>query len=486
MKGRTDMRVLILFAKIGGGHMRAAQALEAVIKERNSDAVVEVVDGLEYANHYVNKMVVDGYKISATKFPRMYGMIYHAANTDTSVYKFMQKANSHLAKKFIPLLAEFKPDIVVTTHAFMSIMVSRLREKGITNVPLISIVTDFAPHASYINPCVDQFVVSSVQMVDEFEQLGVDRSIVHPIGIPIAPVFFEKDEKKEEHLAELGFDPKLQTVLVMAGSFGVTDILKIYKSINEIELDFQIIVITGKNQKLFDAFNSILSCNEDYRAGKPELNFDDDKEPSRKEMKFNVTKKTKLIYFTDEVEKYMHISDLIITKPGGLTVTESLASCLPMALFKGIPGQETSNTEYLCNNNLAISIKKSNTAEVIYQLLKYPDRLLSMKESCSRLNNKESAYKVYEIIESSVENMTEPLKHPSLDDTLDDTIDSEDEDIYSELSQVIGESEEKYDELEESEWYSYVEEKLHHIKEKMKEKLKIITNHDFSSKKDEE
>ncbi len=454
--------------------MRAAQALEAVIRERDSESVVKTVDGLEYANHYFNRMVVDGYKISATKFPKMYGMIYHASNTDTSVYKLMQKANSHFAKKFIPLLAEFKPDIIVSTHSFMSIMISRLIEKGITNIPLISIVTDFAPHASYINPCVSEYVVSSIQMVDEFEKLGVDRNKIHPVGIPIAPVFFEKDEKKEEHLAALGFDPALQTVLVMAGSFGVTDILKIYENINEIELDFQIIVITGKNQKLFDAFNSILSCNQAYRAGDAQPNFDDEKEPSRKETKFNVTKKTKLIYFTDEVEKYMHISDLIITKPGGLTVTESLASCLPMALFKGIPGQETDNTEYLCNNNLAISIKKNTAADVVYQLLKYPDRLNSMKESCSRLNNKDSAYKVYEIIEDSVNSMTEPVKLPSADDTFEDTNDGDEEEIYTEFSEVFGEYDDKLDELEESEWSGYFEEKMHHLKDKMKKEFKKI------------
>ena len=129
------MRVLILSSKTGGGHMRAAQALEAVIKERDSEAVVKIVDGLEYVNHYLNKMVVDGYKFSAMKFPRVYGVLYRASNTDNNIYKLVQKTNSHYAKKFIPLLAEFKPDVMVSTHPFMSIMGSRLREKGITNIP---------------------------------------------------------------------------------------------------------------------------------------------------------------------------------------------------------------------------------------------------------------------------------------------------------------------------------------------------------------
>ncbi len=425
------MRVLIFSAKTGGGHMRAAQALEEVIMKRDPSSEVRTVDGLEYVNHYFNKVVVKGYKFSAMKLPKMYGMIYHASNNDNGAYKLVQRTNSHFAKKFIPLLAEFQPDVLVSTHPFMSIMCSRLREKVITNIPVISIITDFAPHAAYINPGVSEYIVSSDQMVDELEKLGVDRSIVHPVGIPIPPVFFEKDEQRDEHLKELGFDPSLQTVLVMAGSFGVTDILKIYESLNGIDLDFQIIVITGRNQKLFNAFNTIINNNPEHRVGDIQVNFEVKDESLRCD-KIKLTKNTKLIYFTDEVYRYMHISDLIITKPGGLTVTESLASCLPMVLFRGIPGQETDNTEYLTNNNLAVSIqktstedklhnmlhekKRSNAADTVDRLLRYPERLRSMKESCSRLNNRDSANNVYDIMKRAVDEMTGPRILPTLND----------------------------------------------------------------------
>lgn len=387
--------------------MRAAQALKAVINERDSESVVEIVDGLEYVSHKFSKLVVDGYKFAAMKTPKLYGFVYKASNSDNSLYKIVQKANSQFAKKFVPLLKAFNPDVVVTTHPFPTIMFSRLREKGITNIPLVSIITDFAPHSAYINPGVSSYVVSSAQMVDELVDCGVDRNIIHSVGIPIDPVFYKKDDNKDNSLKALGFDPDLQTVLIMAGSFGVTDILKIYKNINDIDLDFQIIVITGKNKKLFDEFNSILNFNADMRIGDAQPNFDDERDLTFRQLRVNVTKPTKLIYFTDEVYKYMHISDLIITKPGGLTVSESLASCLPMAIFKAIPGQETDNSEYLCNNNLAIEIKKSNAAEIIYQLLKYPERLISMRESCNRLNNKDSALNVYDIIKDAVDEMTD-------------------------------------------------------------------------------
>ncbi len=447
------MKVLIFSAKTGGGHMRAAQALEAVIKERDPENEVMIVDGLEYVNHYFNKAVVKGYKFSAMKLPKMYGLLYRASNNDTGTYKLVQRTNAHFAKKFIPLLAEFKPDVMVSTHPFVSIMCSKLRETVITNIPLISVITDFGTHASYINPCVSEYIVSSEQMVDELEKFGVDRNIVHPVGIPIPPVFFERDDHKEEHIKELGFDPALPTLLIMAGSFGVTDILKIYENLNDLDIDFQVIVITGRNQKLFNAFNTIINNNPEMRVGDIQVNFETHDDTLRRELKIKLTKKTKLIYFTDEVQNYMHICDLIITKPGGLTVTESLASCLPMVLFKGIPGQETDNTEYLTNNNLAVSIqktstedklhnilhekKRSNAADTIYHLLKYPERLRSMKESCERLNNKDSAYKVYDIIEKSVADMKEPVILPTNEDAVLLSDAAEAERLIHEFEEVI-------------------------------------------------
>ena len=411
------MRVLILTAKTGGGHVRAAQALDEEIRRVDPRNEVLTIDGLEYVNHYYNKAVVQGYKLSATKLPKMYGILYQASNSDTGTYKLMQKANSHFAKKFIPLLSEFRPDVIVSTHPFLTIMASRLREKRITNVPLISIITDFAPHAAYINPCVSEYIVSSEEMVDALERLGVDRSIVHPVGIPIPPVFFEQDTHKHEHLAQLGFDPDLKTVLIMAGSFGVSDILRIYQNLNGIDCKFQIIVITGKNRKLFDAFNTVINASPEMCVGEKQLNFEAHDDSLRRDVKMKLTKPTKLIYYTDEVHKYMHLSDLIITKPGGLTVTESLASCLPLVLFRGIPGQETDNTEYLTANNLAVSIqnekaedklrnilsdkKRSNVADTVHDLLNHPEKLMSMKERCSRLNNKNSAYNVYRIMHNT-------------------------------------------------------------------------------------
>lgn len=81
----------------------------------------------------------------------------------------------------------------------------------------------------------------------------------------------------------------------------------------------------------------------------------------------------------------MHIADLIVTKPGGLTVTESIACSLPMAIYSAFPGQEADNVDFLLKQNAAFLVDKKNGADEILELLRSPERLSAMKESCRRL-----------------------------------------------------------------------------------------------------
>ena len=151
----------------------------------------------------------------------------------------------------------------------------------------------------------------------------------------------------------------------MAGSFGVNNIIKLYRDLAGTRVDMQIIVITGRNQKLFEAFE--------------------------KEIKSNSTLPTRLIYFTDEVEKYMHAADLLVTKPGGLTVSEALACNLPMAVFDAIPGPEDDNANFLKTHDMCVHLEKgSDFAQEISQLLKEKEHLKAMRENCAGFDKSQS------------------------------------------------------------------------------------------------
>ena len=107
--------------------------------------------------------------------------------------------------------------------------------------------------------------------------------------------------------------------------------------------------------------------------------------------------RTKLLYFVNNVEDYMHVSDLIVTKPGGLTISEALACHLPMAIYNAYPGQEQFNVNFLLKQNAAISVDKKTGAEEICRLLDSPERLEEMRENCIRLARPNAAEDMYKL-----------------------------------------------------------------------------------------
>jgi processive 1,2-diacylglycerol beta-glucosyltransferase len=250
-------------------------------------------------------------------------------------------------------------------------MVSHLKGKGIVRAPLICLMTDYGPHRAWFGEHVDAYIVSTADMIPEMEAMGVKKEKIYPFGIPVGDVFFTTRDKPEL-LEKFGMDAGKPTILIMAGSFGVTNIMNIYKDIIRVPADFQIIVITGRNQKLFEAFTPVVE---------------------------NSPKKTKLVFFTNEVENYMHASDLIITKPGGLTVSEALACNIPLAVFDAIPGQEEDNANFLLTHDMAVKLEKGvDTGKTIQTLLEDSRRLEEMRSSCEEFDTSESSKNIFSLI----------------------------------------------------------------------------------------
>lgn len=196
-------------------------------------------------------------------------------------------------------------------------------------------------------------------------------------------------------------------MLIMAGSFGVTDVLKIYHKIVKSNADFQIIVITGKNEKLYQTFEKYLAKIEinntmyEIRQAHPDIK----KHTSMRSSKHRKPcKPTKLIFFTDNVERYMQMADMIVTKPGGLTVTEAIATELPLVIFKAIPGQEEQNADYLVRNGMAVRLTKDKTCtDIITDLIVHPEKLKKMRESIKKCNKGNSSEKIYELMLKFIE-----------------------------------------------------------------------------------
>ena len=391
------MRILILYASTGGGHKRTSAAMKKYIEESRPNDVVRMVDALEQISHIYNKTISEGYELMVKAAPKFFGTVYNQTNKDSTINDLAVKIQHRLAKKLLPLMVEFRPDVIITVQAFCVDMAARIKSKYKMDIPIISLITDFATHKMYVQDGVDAYVVSNSEMVNSLKELGVDETAIQVSGIPIDPDFYH-DFDKQALIRKFGLNPDLPIVLFMAGSFGVKAIFKIYLHLVETSAEFQAIVITGKNKRLYDEFDYLLEENSESGETSPSQ--------TENSVRYYIgnygVKPTKLLYFVDNIQEYMYISDLIVTKPGGLTVSESIASVLPMAIFSAFPGQEADNADYLEKYNMAIRLPKKNPEKVIHEILLNPEKLESMKNACREHNKGNSVKQMIELAENLV------------------------------------------------------------------------------------
>lgn len=368
------MNVLILTSNTGGGHIKASEAIYEQLKHKNLNYNIKCVNTLEYINHSFNKIITSFYNECIKSYPDLFGKIYYYSEADhLSINVFNSILNS-LAKKFLPVINEFNTDIIISTHPFSTHMISYLKEIGkIKNIKLINLLTDYAPHKFWIQNNVDAYITATEQMTKDMVDRGVKREIIYPIGIPVSMNFL-KSFNKSEVLKGLGLKEDYFTILLMCGSIGVDFVIKIFKEVINIDRELQIIIITGHNKNLYDKFNKIISS---YKG----------------KIKFH------LIGFTNEVSKYMNVSDIIITKPGGLTTTEAIQSNLPIVFFDAIPGQEEKNGEFILNNDIGMRISKDKESiEEFISIIDDRELLNKMKDNINKMKKSNFIENLIEII----------------------------------------------------------------------------------------
>ena len=173
------MNVLILTAATGGGHIRASNALKNYFKEKDKAINVNVVDTFKYINPLLDKTVSNGYLYLAKKTPKLYGKLYKLSNDKPMMNNYINRMNSIFARKLIPLIEEFKPQIILTTHPFSTEMIAYLKMKNKINIPLICVMTDYSSHNAWIRDNVNEYIVSNDDMMKEMIKVGVDKEKIH-------------------------------------------------------------------------------------------------------------------------------------------------------------------------------------------------------------------------------------------------------------------------------------------------------------------
>lgn len=358
-------KILVFYGSYGGGHLSAAKSISSYLEETYGDEVeVKVVDCIEYINKYINKVSTEAYKELAKKAPWAWKQVYKKSQNGALSY-ISNTTNKLMSHKLNLLLQEFKPDLIISTHPFSTQMCAILKKRNKINCKIATVLTDYHIHAQWLvlSSYVDYFFVSNEQMKKDMILEGIYDEKIFVTGIPVSERFSE-DFDKDEIYSYFELSPEKQTVLFFAGGefgLGRDTTYMVLKALIRMYKNLQIVAISGKNKKMNKKFNDLVDLTKSQD-------------------------RVKIIEYTNKVPELMNISIGVITKPGGLTVTESLVSHLPIVIINPIPGQEEENADFLVNNGVALWIKKGdNIARSLKELSRDEKRMKNMAKKAKEL-----------------------------------------------------------------------------------------------------
>lgn len=369
--------ILIFYASYGGGHLNAAKSIHDYILNDYKDYHVELIDCMKYVNKTVEKISTAAYREAAKKVPWVWGRIYNDSQKGPLAH-LSTRSNKIMAIKLLRLLREKKPNLIISTHPFSSQMCTYLKRKGKISAKIATVMTDFAPHDQWLvgSDFTDYFFVANDKMKDYLISTNISEENIFVTGIPLSNRFLQKYDRKEILNSLKLEDGKRNILFFGGGEFGLgkNRTFELFDSLIKASENMQIIAIAGKNEKMKLKFDEIAKKN-------------------------SALHRVKILSFTKQVPQLMSICDLVVTKPGGMTTTESLASNLPMIIINPIPGQEEENAEFLENKGVGIWIKKNDdVSKTLHNLFSDPHKLNEMKKNTSLIGRPNSTKDICNIL----------------------------------------------------------------------------------------
>jgi processive 1,2-diacylglycerol beta-glucosyltransferase len=380
-------RVLVLSASVGAGHMRAAEAVELALREVAPESTVKNLDILTLTNAVFRRVYARSYLDLVNKSPHVLGYFYDLMDQPSRSGKY-RRDRLRLAverlnlRPFLRFLESEPWDLVINSHFLPAEIIASLRKNGTLKVKQVTATTDFETHRLWVNQPCDHYFTATEEGARYLAHWGVPAEDITTTGIPIHPIF-RKAKDRSEYLAKYGLDHDRPVILQMAGGFGVGPIEKLYRALLDVEVPLQVLVVTGRNEEVKSQLEAVAV-------------------PARH--------RAQVLGFSRDIDELMACADLVMSKPGGLTTSESLARGAGMVIVNPTPGQEYRNSDFLLENGAAIKV--NNIATLPYKincLLKEPGKLEQLKQNARRLARPNAAFAV---VERSLQLLSEAKVNP--------------------------------------------------------------------------
>lgn len=362
-------KILICYLARNSGHHSAARAIESALKKANPSIETLCVDLLAYTHPHWSTLIEKMYMTTIRRTPEVWEALYDQPWLAYLIRRVRHLIQRGKSKPLLHLMDDFKPDAAVCTQAHPLAVLQSYAQRRNLDFPLWGVVTDMIPHRFWVVEGAVHYVVPTSMAADRLVWLGVDRSAIQILGIPINPGFMA--EGKTKISMKDG-----RRVLVMGGSRGLGARYRTIACLDQSTEDFTIDVVTGTNRKL-----GAQLIKRRHRFKHP----------------------IRIRGYVQDVVALMHRASLLISKPGGLTVAEAMATGLPLILIRPLPGQEKGNTDVLVRYGAAVHLQRDrDVPPVVTTLLSKPAILDMMRARARELGKPDAALDVAKAVLSGL------------------------------------------------------------------------------------
>lgn len=435
-KGNT-MKCLFLTSSPGYGHTRAAEAIDLALKSQYPHIETRYLNITSLIDEQVSAAIQDGYLRMTAEQPDLYQKLYDMDKdfyrqlagkipADQRLIDFLDEQQSRsfpeicersrfslpiyyksldsalfntlingvcnrnripvgrlltqgllalifsiLSSRLKKYVNEYAPDFLVATQMYPNALLSRSIQKGVITQPVIGVLTDFGVHGVWVRDTTSLYCVSHDEVAESLRQQGVSPDRIRVTGIPLMPAFTQSQEQMQAR-ADLGLS-QAPTVLVTGGQCGIGVVDAVKRLLQDDRHEFQVLVTAGNNSTDMEKLQQLGS---EY--------------PNR----------FQLYGWRDNMSDLLIAADVVIGKPGGLTVSETLASGRPFIATCCLGGQELHNVEFLQAKGAGLLVEPARLPEVLSELFNDTARLQKMKDAAQQLGRPHAAKAVVTEIEN--------------------------------------------------------------------------------------
>jgi processive 1,2-diacylglycerol beta-glucosyltransferase len=362
-------RILLLYISEHSGHHCASIAIEQALKSLEPSVETLNINCFNYTNPILEKIINRAYMSVIKTKPEIWDYLYDNPDVVKGTQKLREMIHRFNTGKLNTLIGEFKPDAVVCTQAFPCGMIADYKKSLGLNMPLVGVLTDYAPHSYWIYNNIDNYIVPSPETGKKLIENGIDPDKIKVYGIPVDPKFNQPVDV-ESVCKRMNLDSGVARILIMGGTQGLGPIKEVVRLLDKSHLQAQVIIVTGTNKRLFKWLS-----------------------------RCRFRKTTLVLPYAPNIGELMGIASFIITKPGGITTAEALTKGLPMLIISPLPGQEAMNTKFLLREGVAVKAQNPEDVVVLLEELLYnKNKLKAMSDRALSLSKPDSAVNISKLV----------------------------------------------------------------------------------------